>query len=57
MAKKVAPKIVSGRVVKTFTVLSLFEILKSISHPTDFPIQFFCISFTLSGHSVRVFRS
>ena len=26
------------------------SILKSISHPKDFPIQFFCMTFTLFGH-------
>ena len=40
-AKKVAPNIVSGRVVKTFTFPPFSLISKSISHPTDFPIQFF----------------
>ena len=51
--KKEKPKRVSGRVVKHLTDLTSFEpsILKSISHPNDLPIQFFCIVFTLSGHS------
>ena len=41
---------VSGRVVKTF-ILCLFDKLKENSIPMDFPIQFFCIVFTCSGHS------
>ena len=31
-------------------------ILKSISQPKDFPIQFFCIIFTLFGHSSKAPR-
>ena len=48
-AKKLAPKRVSGLVVKT--LIDLFELtnLNLISAPLDIPIQFFCINLTLSG--------
>ncbi len=42
-AINVAPKIVSGLVVKTFTFSS--PTANSISAPSDFPIQFLCPSF------------
>mgnify|MGYP001223948157 CR=1 FL=1 len=32
-------------------------ILKTKSQPNDLPIQFFCIVFTFSGHSSKVFKS
>ena len=48
--KNVAPSIVSGRVVKTL-ILRLFVIIKSISAPTERPIQFFCMVLIFSGHS------
>ncbi len=41
MAINDAPKIVSGLVVKIFIFFTESESLKSISQPTDFPIQFF----------------
>ena len=53
---KDAPKIVSGLVVNTVIFLLSFLISKFSSHPTDLPIQFFCIIFTFSGHSLRVFN-
>ena len=42
-AKNEAPKIVSGLVVKTFIELFTLFNLKLISHPIDFPIQFFAL--------------
>ena len=42
---------VSGRVVYTRRVSLKPEILKSISAPTDLPIQFLCMSFKDSGQS------
>ena len=56
IAKKEKPNKVSGLVVKhlmEFILLFSFN-LKSISHPKDLPIQFFCIIFTLLGHSFKV---
>src|SRR5690606_21692411 len=48
----VAPKSVSGRVVKTRMRSSgLPATAKSTSAPSDRPIQFRCISLVLSGHS------
>ena len=43
----------SGLVVKHFIFFTgkLPSISNSISHPKDFPIQFFCIVFTLLGHA------
>ena len=52
-AIKLAPKIVSGRVVNTLIFSFLSLILKSISQPYDFPIQFTCIVFTLFGQPSR----
>ena len=53
-AQKLAPNNVSGLVVYTLISLAIFvnfpRILKLKTAPDDFPIQFFCISFTLSGH-------
>ena len=51
MAKKEKPNIVSGLVVKHLIFLTgrSPSILKLISQPKDFPIQFFCIVFTLFG--------
>src|SRR3989338_7499056 len=46
---KVTPNNVSGRVVKTGQ--DLLFILKGISVPSLFPIQFFCMAFILSGQS------
>ena len=48
----VAPKIVSGLVVNTVNSLSVFDTLKLISAPIDFPIQFLCISVGDSGQSI-----
>ena len=49
-----APNKVSGRVVKISSSLSLFGVvagssMKRTSRPSERPIQFFCISRTLSG--------
>ena len=56
--KKEKPKRVSGLVVKH--LISFIgkspSILKSISHPKDFPIQFFCITFTLFGQFLSSLR-
>ena len=61
IAQNVAPKIVSGLVVKIFNDFfcpsSGLIILKSISAPIDFPIQFDCMVFTLSGQFFKVSRS
>ena len=54
-AMKEAPKIVSGLVVNTVIFFLLSLISKFNSHPVDFPIQFFCIILTFSGHSSSVF--
>ena len=51
IAKKLAPKIVSGRVENTFKKSFVPLILNFISAPKDLPIQFFCIVFTFSGQS------
>ena len=57
-----APNKVSGRVVKISSSLSLFGVVaassaKRINSPSERPIQFFCISLTLSGQrSKRVER-
>ena len=40
---KVAPKIVSGLVVKIFTFWLVSTSSKFISQPKDFPIQFFAL--------------
>ena len=52
-AKKDIPNKVSGLVVKHLISLILPEgsTANLISHPKDFPIQFFCIILTLLGHS------
>ena len=42
-------------VVKIFIFFSLF-VKKSISHPMDFPIQFFCINLTFSGQPFKFSR-
>ena len=47
--RKVAPIIVSGRVVKTLILRP--PTLKSISAPMERPIQFFCMVLILSGQS------
>ena len=51
-AKKEQPNNVSGLVVNILMFLNSSQllILKSISQPKDFPIQFFCITFTFFGH-------
>ena len=58
-ARNVAPKMVSGRVVKTLITSFFFEeeILKFNSQPTDLPIQFFCINFTLFGQVFSLSKS
>ena len=48
----VAPNIVSGLVVNTFTACAS-STLKDISAPSDLPIQCFCISFVEAGHSTN----
>ena len=55
---KDSPNNVSGLVVKQLISLMFleFSISNLISHPNDFPIQFFCITFTLFGQSVRPFN-
>ncbi len=54
-AKKEKPKRVSGLVVKHLILLisKSPSILKLISQPNDLPIQFFCITLTLFGHSSK----
>ena len=48
---KVIPNNVSGLVVKT-SKARLLSVISSLNcAPADFPIQFFCIDFTFSGHS------
>jgi hypothetical protein len=42
-------------VVKTLILFSLL-VIKSISQPLDFPIQFCCINFTLSGQPFKLFK-
>ena len=53
-ATKLAPKSVSGLVVKTSIVLQSSSGAITISNlnckPVDFPIQLFCIVLTFSGH-------
>ena len=51
-AKNEQPNNVSGLVVNILIVLNSLQFSKSklISQPKDFPIQFFCINFTFSGH-------
>ena len=56
-AIKLAPKIVSGLVVKTSIFFSDPSISNTISQPNDLPIQFFCINLTFSGHPVSLSRS
>ena len=48
---KVIPNNVSGLVVKTSKVKSVFSMLSENSEPSDLPIQFCCIAFTFSGQS------
>ena len=48
--KKVAPKSVSGRVVKTGKSISSSSQRKITSAPSERPIQFRCIVTTFSGH-------
>ena len=57
-ARKEKPNKVSGLVVKHFIFFTgkSPSILKSISQPNDLPIQFFCIVFTLFGHSDKSFK-
>ena len=54
MAIKVAPKIVSGLVVKILILLSVLLTLNFTVAPSLFPIQFFCIVLTLSGHNFKL---
>ena len=54
-----APKMVSGRVVKISSSLSPPGVVfgssaKRINRPSERPIQFFCISRTLSGQRSNV---
>src|SRR3989338_7784025 len=53
----VTPKIVSGLVVNVEISKSESLTLKNISIPLLFPIQFFCIALTLSGHSSSFCKS
>ena len=48
----------SGLVVKHFISLTgkSPSVLKEISQPKDLPIQFFCITLTLLGHSSNLSR-
>ena len=58
-AKKEKPNRVSGLVVKHLIFLTgrFPSTLKSTSHPKDFPIQFFCITFTLLGQFSSLSKS
>ena len=47
----VIPNNVSGLVVKTSKLNSVFSIFNENSAPLDLPIQFSCIAFTFSGQS------
>ena len=49
----VAPNSVSGRVVKMRSLPFTPSSAKSTSAPIERPIQFFCISYVLAGHSTR----
>ena len=52
MTKKVAPKSVSGRVVKTGKSIPSSSQRNVTSAPSERPIQFSCIVFTCGGHSM-----
>ncbi len=54
IAINVAPKIVSGLVVKISTLSSELFIEKLMVAPLLLPIQFLCIILTLSGHSFKL---
>ena len=54
IAIKVAPKTVSGLVVKISIFSSELFIWKLIVAPLLLPIQFLCMVFTLSGHSFKL---
>ena len=55
--KNVAPKTVSGRVVKTGTSMSSSSIRNSSSAPSERPIQLRWIVFVRSGQSISLWSS